>query len=196
MAESEEHPNAKDLSVSLGKANLYSLALTLPLLAVLFGVYLVLSPREGQANAHLTVASGVVFLVSLLLGIVVHEVIHGVAWALLGRLPLKRIRFGLAASTLTPYAHALDPLPAGAYRLGALLPMILLGVVPFAVGTAVGSLLLALYGMAFVFASGGDLLVVWLIRKVGRNVLVEDHPSRAGCIVLEDGGGEPSSRSG
>jgi hypothetical protein len=188
MAESEEQSHAKDLSVSLVEANLYSLAFSLPLLAVLFGIYLALSPREGTANAHLTAACGVVFLAFLLLGIVVHEVIHGVAWAFFGGLPLKRIRFGLAASTLTPYAHALDPLPAGAYRLGALLPAILLGVVPFAVGTAVGSLVLALYGMAFVFAAGGDLLVLWLIRKVGRNVRVQDHPTRAGCIVLEDGG--------
>ena len=184
----EEQSHVKDLSVSLGQANLYSLALALPPLAVLFGIYLVLSPGEGLASAHLTVVSGVVFLAFLLLGIVVHEVIHGVAWALFGGLPLKRIRFGLAASTLTPYAHALDPLPAGAYRLGALLPAVVLGILPFAVGAAVGSLMLTMYGMAFVFAAGGDLLVLWLIRKVGRNVRVQDHPTRAGCIVLEDGG--------
>jgi hypothetical protein len=188
MAESEERSHAKDLSISLLAANLYSLAFSLPLLAVLFGIYLGLSPRESPVKAHLTVVSGVVFLGLFLLGIIVHEVVHGVAWALFGRLPLKRIRFGLAVSTLTPYAHALDPLPAGAYRLGALLPAILLGVVPFAVGTALGSLALALYGMVFVFAAGGDLLVLWLIRKVGRNVRVQDHPTRAGCIVLEDDG--------
>ena len=55
---------------------------------------------------------------------------------------------------------------------------------PFVVGTVLGSPSLALFGMIFVFAAGGDLLVLWLIRGVDARALVQDHPSRAGCIVL------------
>ncbi len=123
-------------------------------------------------------------MILLVAGILVHEAIHGLAWAFIGRLPLKHIRFGLQASTLTPYAHALDPMPARVYRIGAVLPALLLGGLPFLIGTIVGSPTLALYGMIFVFAAGGDLLVLWLIRRVDARALVQDHPSRAGCIVL------------
>jgi hypothetical protein len=149
---------------------------------VLFLAFSALAPAASRGAFALP--STLLYLGFLLVGIFAHEAIHGLAWALFGRLPLRRIRFGFKLMTLTPYAHALDPLPAGAYRLGALLPAILLGVVPFVAGTLIGSLPLALFGMLFILAAGGDLLVLWLIRGVDPQALVLDHPSRAGCIVL------------
>lgn len=34
-------------------------------------------------------------------------------------------------------------------------------------------------------SAGGDWLILWLIRNVKAGSLVEDHPSKAGCYVLE-----------
>jgi hypothetical protein len=176
-------PEGEDLSISLAQANVRTLAISLPLAGLMLAAYLALAPqRPGMMGMSL--GGGLLFLVMMIAGIVVHEAIHGLSWAALGRLPLKRIRFGFHAATLTPYAHALDPMSARAYRLGALMPALVLGVVPFAVGTALGSLVIALYGMVFVFAAGGDLLVLWLLRGVDPRARVLDHPSRAGCIIL------------
>jgi hypothetical protein len=134
--------------------------------------------------AGLSLSGALLFFVSMIASILVHEGIHALAWTTLERLPLKHIRVGFHASTLTPCAHALDPMPARAYRLGAFMPALLLGVLPFVVGTAIGSASLALYGMIFVFAAGGDMLFLWLIRGVDGRALVPDHPSRAGCTAL------------
>jgi hypothetical protein len=177
-------PEGQDGSISLARATICTLAVSLPLVGLMLAAYLILSPGKGMISSGMSLAGGLVFVVLMIVGILVHEGIHALAWSAFGRLPLKRIRVGFHASTLTPYAHALDPMPARAYRLGALMPALVLGVVPFAVGTAIGSLLLALYGMIFVFAAGGDLLVLWVIRGVDPRALVLDHPSRAGCIVL------------
>lgn len=177
-------PDGQDHSISLARANSYTLAISVPLLGLMLAAYLALSPSRGLSAAGFSLLGGVLFLALVVAGIVVHEGIHALAWSAFGRLPLKRIHFGFQASTLTPYAHALDPMSARAYRLGALMPALVLGVLPFAIGTAVGSTSVALYGMIFVLAAGGDLLVVWLIRMVGPRALVLDHPSRAGCIVL------------
>ena len=176
-------PDGQDLSISLARANVYTLSVSLPLVGLMLLTYLELSPVAAVPLA-VRLPSTLLFLAVLVAGILVHEAIHGLAWAYFGRLPLQRIRFGFQAATLTPYAHALDPMPARAYRIGAVLPALLLGGLPFLVGTIVGSLSLALYGMIFVFAAGGDLLVLWLIRNVDARALVQDHPSRAGCIVL------------
>jgi hypothetical protein len=134
--------------------------------------------------AGLSLSGALLFFMLMSAGILVHEGIHALAWTAFGRLPLKRIRVGFNASTLMPYAHALDPMPARAYRLGALMPTLLLGVLPFVVDTVIGSASLALYGMIFVFAAGGDMLILWLIRGVDGRALVLDHPSRAGCMAL------------
>ena len=180
----DPRPEGRDLSVSLARANVLTLAIAVPLVGLMLIVYRLLAPEDGGLALGGTLAYALAFLALVVVGILAHEGIHGLAWAYFGRFPLARIRFGFQASTLTPYAHALDPMPARAYRLGAALPALLLGVLPFAVGTAVGSAGVALYGMIFTFAAGGDLLVLWLIRNVDARARVLDHPSRAGCIVL------------
>lgn len=185
MAQSpERRPEGRDLSVSLARANVLTLAISLPLVALMLVVYRLLAPEGAPPAVGGTLATALAFLALVVVGILAHEGIHGLAWAYFGRLPLGRIRFGLQVKTLTPYAHALDAMPARAYRLGALLPALVLGVLPFAVGTAAGSAGWALYGMIFTFAAGGDMLVLWLIRGVDARARVLDHPSRAGCIVL------------
>jgi Putative zincin peptidase len=176
-------PEGQDLSISLSQASTWTLAISLPLAGLMLAAYLLLAP-EGTHMVGMSLRGGLLFVVLMIAGILAHEAVHGMAWAAFGRLPLKRIRFGFHASTLTPYAHALDPMPARAYRVGALMPALLLGVLPFVIGTAIGSASLALYGMIFVFAAGGDLLILWLIRSVDPRAPVLDHPSRAGCIVL------------
>lgn len=176
--------SGQDRSISLAQANVWTLAISVPLVVAMAAAYLALSPAGSLSATSLTPIGTLLFLVLCIAGIVVHEGLHALAWSAFGRLPLRRIRFGLQASTLTPYAHALDRMPARAYRVGALMPALLLGLLPFAVGTAIGSTRLALYGMIFVFAAGGDLLVLWQLRGVDRRALVLDHPSRAGCIIL------------
>jgi len=176
-------PEGQDLSISLARANAYTLAVSLPLVGLMLAAYLLLAPEDTRVPG-MSLCGGLLFCVLIIAGILVHEGIHALAWSAFGRMSLKRIRFGFQASTLTPYAHALDPMPARAYCLGALMPALILGAIPFVVGTAIGSLALALYGMIFVFAAGGDMLVVWLIRGVDPRALVLDHPSRAGCIML------------
>jgi len=173
--------DGQDLSISLARANVYTLAVSLPLVGLMLLVFLALHPA---ATLALALPSLLLFLVLLVAGILVHEAIHGLAWAYFGGLPLRRIRFGFQVSTLTPYAHALDPMPVRGYRIGAILPALLLGGLPFVVGALIGSPLPALFGVIFAFAAGGDLLVLWLIRSVDARALVQDHPSRAGCIVL------------
>lgn len=37
-----------------------------------------------------------------------------------------------------------------------------------------------------VLAAGGDLVIVWLLRNESGDVLVQDHPSRVGCLVIQE----------
>jgi hypothetical protein len=37
-----------------------------------------------------------------------------------------------------------------------------------------------------VFVAGGDLAIIWILRRVPGRTLVRDHPSRAGCEVVGD----------
>jgi len=37
----------------------------------------------------------------------------------------------------------------------------------------------------FTVAAGGDAMILWSLRKEDRGALVLDHPSNAGCSIVE-----------
>lgn len=178
----------RDLSISMAKANLYVLVTTLPPTVVLAAVYVWLWGIEGTDSfTDLAIVYGV-GLALVAFGVVAHEAIHGLSWAYFGGKPLSAIKFGFQLKTLTPYAHCKEPMRARAYRIGAVMPGLVMGILPSLVGIATGSGWIMFFGLFFTFAAGGDALVLWLVRNVDAKVLVEDHPTNAGCYVPEPRG--------
>lgn len=183
-AANENHLDKKDLSISISQAYVYMLAFVVPLIAVLSLLFILawgLAAFFDGLSRFARISSAIPALV---IGVPLHELIHGLSWAYFGKKPLKDIKFGFQLATLTPYAHSKVPLPARAYRIGALMPAVVLGVLPYVIGLVTGMGWFAIFGLLYIFAAGGDMVVYWLIRKVDGALLVEDHPSRAGCYVL------------
>jgi hypothetical protein len=49
----------------------------------------------------------------------------------------------------------------------------------------VGPTWLFFAGLLFSIAAAGDFMILWVLRNVPSHLLVQDHPSRAGCLVYE-----------
>lgn len=180
-------PNKTDLSMPMEKAGLYSLLFAVPIAMAPALMYIYRWGTDAfAAGFDQLFVNFLAFLIVFFLGIVVHELIHGFTWMLFGKLPFNAIQFGFQARTFTPYAHCKVPLKVNPYRIGAAMPFLLLGLLPAVVGILNGNGLLLAFGLLFTTAAGGDLLILWLIRKVDSDKLVEDHPSQAGCYVIED----------
>lgn len=72
--------------------------------------------------------------------------------------------------------------------IGGVAPLLLLGILPAALGIAYGSLLISLTGGLMILAAGGDVLIVArLIRykAEGGEVVIFDHPTEPGSVVFE-----------
>ena len=173
----------QDFSISMLAANLYGLLIAIPFFVVWPALYGAVWGLEKLLDALLTTFQSWLFLVLLILGMAAHEGLHAIGWQIFGRLPWGTVKFGFHLKTLTPYAHCPVPLPIRAYRLGGLLPGVALGLLPAALGVITGSGAWMLYGMLFSVAASGDLLSLWLLRRVPLDKFVEDHPSRVGCYV-------------
>lgn len=171
----------------MNQASLYSLVIALPI-AFMFGWFY--STRWGfdqlMFGFDSFFANLFLFLLTFIIGIILHELIHGFTWMLAGRKPFNAIKFGFQLKTLTPYAHCKEPLKVNAYRIGALMPGLLMGIVPSILAILIGNSWLIAFGIVFTIAAGGDFVILWLIRNVSKNKFVEDHPSQAGCYIIED----------
>lgn len=176
----------RDLSISMARANLYGLLLLIPAGALLALPYLALWSGAAFGDAWQAAADNLLPALGLFaLGIVAHEAIHGLSWTIFGHKPRRAIRYGFKLKTLTPYAHCTEPMDARAYRLGAAMPGLLLGVGPWLAGLATGYGPTFLFGLLFTLAALGDGMILWMLRHVAPDAQVIDHPTRAGCYVIE-----------
>jgi hypothetical protein len=118
----------------------------------------------------------------------VHELVHGITWGIFAAHHFKDIEFGVMWQLLTPYCTCTVPLTKRQYILGGLMPLIVLGIIPTAIAIAAGSFFWLIIGLVMILSAGGDILLVWkLIRyKTDKqDVLIYDHPTKAGSIVFE-----------
>jgi hypothetical protein len=171
----------------MGVATAAALLLAVPPIAALVGLHRALN-GPGSVNGALDAFfhRPWIWVSALVLGIVVHELIHGVAWAATARRPLSIIRFGVNWKAMAPHAQCTVPIPAAAYRLGAAAPGLVLGVIPAVAGALTGFGAVAVFGWLMLLGAGGDLVVLWLIRSLPGQVPVQDHPTRAGCVIAGD----------
>lgn len=171
----------RDLSISMERASVVVLFLSIPVIAVQFAGFLLLHGTEALKPA----GSSALLLIAVLLGVIAHELIHGLSWAIFGHKPFSSIEFGFQWKTLTPYAHLKEPVEVNAYRLGAFLPGFILGILTYLLSLMLGNGALFWFSLIHTSAAGGDWVVLWLIRNVQAGIQVEDHPTNAGCYVLE-----------
>jgi hypothetical protein len=171
----------KDLSVSMARANILLMFISIPVVILQFAIFILL---HGMKNLEPTWNS-VILIAVVLFGIILHELIHGISWMIFGHKPLSAIKFGFQWKTFTPYAHLKEPVEVNAYRLGAFLPGFLLGILAYSLSLVLANGNLFWFSLVHTSAAGGDWLILWLIRNVKAGMQVEDHPTYEGCYVLE-----------
>ncbi|MBO4752035.1 MAG: DUF3267 domain-containing protein [Bacteroidales bacterium] len=164
-------------TVSIMKANLISI----PFLFVVGGLsgwiyYKVWHTFEwnGMENA-------LWMFVAIVVGIVVHELIHGLTWMAVTRQSFKHLSFGTMSGAV--YCHIDVPMKKRPYIIGAVMPLLLLGVIPTVVSMVVGSTFWLVFGVIFIVCAIGDIMIMWIIRREPSDTLIYDHPTEAGCVV-------------
>ena len=172
-------------TIDLGRANVEAL-LYLVFFMVIFAVpyYFIWDfkfPKlKGQNIALIALAP----LFVLLLGIVIHELIHGIFFSLYASQGIKSIKFGILWKTLTPYCHCKEPLKIKHYIIALLAPLLFVGIIPSIISLIIGNGFLLVLGIFFSAAAAGDLMIYFLIRKENPEDYVQDHPSEAGYFIF------------
>lgn len=181
--QTEDDSIKKEYTMTSGEANKKALLFILPIILIAAGPYFMIWEFNFEkADGGFGEWS---FLVVFLVGIIVHELIHGLCSVLYAKHGFKSVRFGVMWKTLTPYCHCKEPLTAKQYRVVALMPSVILGILPVVYSWLVGDYRYLLFGGALLLGGAGDFLIVWMMRKLKKDDLVKDHPDKIGFRVLE-----------
>lgn len=176
----------RDLSISMLRANVLALLIMIPVAILQFSLF-ALWNGAGEVSVTLNLLNMLTFALIVVVSIVLHEFIHGFTWVVFGEKPFSAVHFGVQWKVLTPFAHLKEPIEVRVYRAGGFMPGFVLGILPFFLSLVTGNGGLLWFGVLQTAAASGDWLILWLLRNVKSDSMVEDHPSRAGCYVFEDG---------
>lgn len=179
----KEGYKSNHITMSALAGNIYAFVAVLPVVAPLLILYFIMWNEISLSMAE----SGIACLVFIVL-VVVHEFIHGVTWSFFTEKGWKSIAFGFILKYLTPYCHCSEPMKKHQIIIGALMPTIILGIVPAVVAILCGSSFLMTVGILMIYGGGGDILVTYKLlryRSDGKDVLFIDHPYEIGTAVFD-----------
>lgn len=180
----EEGYQFHDLTISIVYANVMVFVLSLPIIIVLSALFFWVNP-EGSGS--LRGIGFLLFLVVFCVLVVVHELIHGLTWMIFVPDHWKAISFGFVLQSLTPYCSCEQPLRKKAYILGALMPTLVLGILPAATAIITGLYPVLWMSAIMILAGGGDLAIILKVLRFKsdkKEVKCLDHPYEAGLVIF------------
>ena len=182
----------EELTLHAGKTELLGLFYPLPFVAIIVLMYYLVWGESSFISPYIYFKSffgnmsSIILLAVIIVGIIVHEFIHGFTWAQFATEGLKSMKYGVIWKYLTPYCHCKEPLLVKHYITGGIMPAIILGFIPSIIAIIIGGYGLLLFGIFFTFAAGGDFIIVSMLLKQPASNLVQDHPTKVGCYVHRD----------
>ena len=129
----------------------------------------------------------ILFLPIFIIGIIFHEFIHGLFFAIFSEKKFKSIKYGIMPKEklFTPYCHCTEILKINHYRIAAIMPTIILGIIPAGISLLLGDWTLLFIGSIFICAGSGDILMIMKIVREKNKVLIYDLPDDAGFILYK-----------
>jgi hypothetical protein len=84
----------KEITITPWEANLYAFFGVLPIVVLLWAIFIKMVGKNNfWANA---IPNGVVFFSVIILGIFIHEILHGIGWSFFAEKGFKSIKLGFS----------------------------------------------------------------------------------------------------
>lgn len=175
---------AEELTVGLVYANVMAFVLGLPVVFVMGAAFFLRNPEGFSTfSPHDSFAILIVFCVL----VVIHELIHGLTWAVFAPSRWKSISFGFIWRYLTPYCNCNEALRKNEYILGAAMPTLILGILCGAISIFICSYIMFILSAVMVISGGGDMTIILKLltfKNKSKDSLYVDHPYKPGLVVF------------
>lgn len=171
-----------DLTVDIITANKMALVVMLPFVVIAVAVYFIVL---GKSGLNIQFVDLLWYVLAMFAGVVVHELLHGVTWAMFCR-SFKYISFGVMWNVLTPYCTCSKPLKKWQYIVGALMPTIVLAIGLTVLSVLTAQLWIVILNVFMIIGGGGDFYMVLKLLKFKSegDTLYYDHPYECGVVAF------------
>lgn len=185
---------SRKYSMSILKANLAALVYPLPFAALYMVAFMAAIQLRSDMTAGFSFSFGgspamlllnmLLYFAGFFLLVVLHEIVHSLFFLRGCEQGRKSIVFGVKYAT--PYCHCKEVLTASIYRQSLIAPLWAICLPLAVISFVTCNTLIFLITLSMIFGSGGDLAVIWMIRKFpGKKTFVWDMDDEVGCIVYE-----------
>lgn len=174
-----------NLTMSALFGNAIALVIGLPILIPMVAAYFAVN---GGIDINFEYTELLLFAAGMIVLTVVHELIHGITWGVFAKSHWKAISFGFIVQYVTPYCSCKDPLKKYQIILGALMPTIVLGIIPGIAAIFMGNTVVWLLAMFMIVGGGGDMacvVKVLMYRSHRKDKLYIDHPYELGIVAFD-----------
>ncbi|MTI71293.1 MAG: DUF3267 domain-containing protein [Firmicutes bacterium] len=179
----------KEVTTTVKKANRLSIIILISLIFISSLIFIFGWDKEFiekeyiQKSSNLVILSLVIYPILLILGIIIHELIHGLFFSIFCDNKTKSIEFGILLKKLAPYCHCKEWLYINEYKISIIMPLLILGVIPFLLGCITKSLYILLISIILITGCSGDIIIFWILGGLKSNTKVKDHDKKVGCII-------------
>ena len=118
-------------------------------------------------------------------GVILHEIIHALVFMVFAKNGFESIEFGFIEKPFIPYVHCKEKLKLWEYRLGVVLPGLILGLVPCLLGLWLGNPIIIFIGIFFSSSAAGDLLLLKATKGIDPKSKIRDLPDQMGFEVFQ-----------
>ena len=171
----------QDITFPSTKAIALGLLCALPFVALFGAIFRLFLIDRAQLSDAGGIAFYIMVLVIVAVSVIIHELLHGLGWAIFGKKGWTAIHFNISA--LMPTCTCQAALTKRQYLAGVLAPFLVLGL-----GSAIflliypGTISVVTMMVNFV-AAGADLMIAVSVCRQPKDVLIADHPNQAGYIA-------------
>lgn len=125
-----------------------------------------------------------IYLIGFIVFAVIHELLHGGAFMLFGRVSKKDIAFGVVLKSGVAYCISKIPVSVKASRLSLMMPIYVICIPLYVIAIILNNFGLGLYTIILFSGSVGDIYYMWKLRKTDKNLyMFENMPNKSGYEI-------------
>ncbi|MDR2292830.1 MAG: DUF3267 domain-containing protein [Prevotellaceae bacterium] len=129
----------------------------------------------------------ILFLLLIIVGVIIHELIHGIFAAIFSSNRFKNIKFGFSIRSFVAYCNINEIMKVKYFKVIAIMPFIILGILPIIISLFFGCKTLFDFGILLSIGSIGDLIMFnWLCKEKNNYWVKEsDNAKKLEIVVFE-----------